>query len=265
MAWRVAHSLLVLRAEVNALAPNRSKVSDGTIGDAAHASRNSDHNPYVKDARGVGVVRALDITHDPAGGCDAHAIAEHIRLLGKAGDPRVRYVISNARIASATQNWAWRPYNGPNAHRSHAHTSVVEGIAYDSNAPWGLADVTVSPISGVEPVAVITNPEDDLMITTKTPPSPYVEHVQRLINGVNGRSARRGDFPAVESLKADGRYGPKTIEAAAHALGRAKHYLTIDLASDPAEVLTPAEVAVLAQAVVRLGDLGPADPVAAAA
>lgn len=43
--WRVAKSLLVLRDQVNKMAPNRNKASDGTIGDETHQSHNSDHNP----------------------------------------------------------------------------------------------------------------------------------------------------------------------------------------------------------------------------
>lgn len=150
MAWRLARSLDVLRDEVNAAAPGRSKVSDGTIGDAAHASRTSDHNPYIKDANGVGVVRALDVTHDPNGGMDAHQLAEHVRSLGASGDPRVRYVISNARIASPTQGWVWRRYTGTNAHTKHAHISVVEAASgYDSTAPWG-ASIHLPPTAGSE-------------------------------------------------------------------------------------------------------------------
>jgi len=42
MSWRLARSLEPLRNEVNAAAPNRSKASDGTIGDTAHSSRASD-------------------------------------------------------------------------------------------------------------------------------------------------------------------------------------------------------------------------------
>ena len=35
--WRVAESLLALRQEIDQLAPGRSRASDGTVGDAAHA------------------------------------------------------------------------------------------------------------------------------------------------------------------------------------------------------------------------------------
>jgi hypothetical protein len=43
--WRVAKSLDRLLAQVNRLASDRSKASDGAIGDAKHQSRESDHNP----------------------------------------------------------------------------------------------------------------------------------------------------------------------------------------------------------------------------
>ena len=61
----MAKSLEVLLKQVNAQAPGRSKVSDGGIGDEEHSSRASDHNPNA-----AGVVQALDLTHDPAGGFD---------------------------------------------------------------------------------------------------------------------------------------------------------------------------------------------------
>ena len=136
--WRVAKSLLSLRDQVNRKAPNRKKSHDGTIGDAAHASRASDHNPWVIDGS-VGVVTAMDITHDPAGGCDAGAIAEAIR---GSRDARVKYIIWNRRIANplpldGQPPWAWRPYTGANPHNKHCHISVKpEKSSYDSVMNW---------------------------------------------------------------------------------------------------------------------------------
>ena len=50
MSWTLAPALVQLRQELNARWPGRSKASDGTIGDAAHKARVSEHNP---DADGV--------------------------------------------------------------------------------------------------------------------------------------------------------------------------------------------------------------------
>lgn len=137
-SWRVARSLSALRRQVDGLAPGRSKANDGTIGDAAHASRDSDHNPWVVDA-GVGVVTAMDITHDPAHGFDAGALAQRIVA---SRDPRVKYVISNRRIANSmaiggAAPWTWRPYGGSNPHEKHVHVSVkAQRAAYDDESPW---------------------------------------------------------------------------------------------------------------------------------
>ena len=138
--WRAARSLVTLRDQVNRRAPSRSKASDGTIGDARHCQRTSDHNPWVRDG-GVGVVTALDITHDPGRGCDANTLAEAIRA---SRDPRVKYIIWNRRIANSesvggAQPWAWRTYGGTNPHTLHVHVSVKPDKAnYDSTAVWAI-------------------------------------------------------------------------------------------------------------------------------
>src|SRR5262245_48269452 len=102
---RIAKALDILRSQMNAKYPNRSKVSDGWIGDQANAGRTSDHNPNSE-----GVVTALDITHDPAHGLDTWKLAD---ILRNCKDPRIKYVISNGRIfSSAVSPWQWRPYSG---------------------------------------------------------------------------------------------------------------------------------------------------------
>jgi hypothetical protein len=136
--WRVARSLLALRDQVNRAAPKRNKASDGTIGDAAHCRRKSDHNPWVRDGN-IGVVTAMDITHDQANGCDASAIAEAIR---GSRDARVKYIIWNRQIANSSPigshtAWDWRPYTGSNPHTKHVHISVKpDKVSFDSTATW---------------------------------------------------------------------------------------------------------------------------------
>ncbi len=142
--WRLAKALTTLRNEVNVRWPKRDKTSDGTIGDAAHAARSSDHNPWIKDPDGTGVVRAFDCDRD---GIDADWLAEHIRALGMMGDARLSptgYVIFRRRIAGAgstRQRWEWRPYSGANAHEHHVHTSFTQkpgALGFDSEAGWGI-------------------------------------------------------------------------------------------------------------------------------
>ncbi|MGX4643865.1 trypsin-like serine peptidase [Massilia sp. SYSU DXS3249] len=136
--WRVAKGLMALRDKINALAPRRSRASDGTIGDARHRTRSSDHNPWVEDG-GLGVVTAIDITDDPGNGCSADKLA---RSLQAARDPRVKYVIWNRRIMNAgaidgAAPWEWRSYGGVNPHKAHLHLSIKpDKASYDSTADW---------------------------------------------------------------------------------------------------------------------------------
>ncbi|HKY57649.1 MAG TPA: hypothetical protein VJL80_06400 [Aeromicrobium sp.] len=142
MTWRLAKSLDKLRAEVNDLFPGRSKVSDGTIGDAAHATRTSDHNPWVKDGT-TGIVTAIDITEDAERGIPE--IADFIvSTLVERRDPRVKYIIHEGRIWRSYDKpgipaWTSAPYTGTNGHFKHVHVSVQpEKVRYDSLDSWGL-------------------------------------------------------------------------------------------------------------------------------
>jgi len=127
MSWRLARGLDKLRSQVNARWPNRSRKADGTIGDRAHAARASDHNP-----RG-GIVHALDLTHSPGTGLDIHGLADRLR---QSKDPRISYIISNRRIASSKQNWAWRRYTGSNPHSGHMHISIRSNPQADKTNDW---------------------------------------------------------------------------------------------------------------------------------
>ena len=132
MAWSLAPSLDACRREANAIAPRRSKVSDGTIGDAAHAARTSDHNPGARDR-----VHALDLTHDPANGWDAHARLEQLR---RNQDRRVKYLISEGKIAgpgTTVGGWHWQRYTGSNGHYHHGHISIWSTVAAETDTrPW---------------------------------------------------------------------------------------------------------------------------------
>lgn len=107
--------------DANAAWPGRQRQSDGTLGDAAHQARKSDHNTGD----------AVDITHDPRAGCDAGVIADMATR-----DHRVTYVIWDRRIWSrARAAEGWRPYTGSNPHTKHVHISV-RADARDDALPW---------------------------------------------------------------------------------------------------------------------------------
>lgn len=157
MSWRVARSLEVLLEEINATAPRRSKASDGSIGDAAHATRTSDHNPWVVFG-GQGIVRARDFTHDPAGGLDCNDLATALAALtAVGGHPALRsgaYTIWRGRIFSFDRRHeGWRPYSGSNPHDKHLHQSVATDPAgFDSTRPWLITqedDVTEDDIKKI--------------------------------------------------------------------------------------------------------------------
>lgn len=206
MAWRTAHAIDTLRNEVNLRWPSRSKVSDGTIGDAAHASRNSDHNPWVTVA-GVGVVRAIDIT---AQGIDADAFAEHLRALGKAGDPRLvggGYVIWNKRIASERDGWKWRRYSGANGHTKHVHLSLSQrATGFDSRASWGINQIgrpkPPPPLTPPRPWKQFAKGATDATIFAKGGRDNEVSELQMLLK-ILGHYRKA----------VDGIYGPVTVSA----------------------------------------------------
>lgn len=149
MSWRLAKSLITLRAQINALFPNRSKISDGALGDAKHAARVSDHNPNQN-----GVVTAIDITFDtdPADGIgvDARKLAA---LLSTRADPRIKYLIFDNKITEKNNVRQWKPYAGASPHKHHIHISVSANPRhYDDDRAWdltGLKTATATPTAAV--------------------------------------------------------------------------------------------------------------------
>lgn len=133
MSYTIAPAVKAALAEANRLWPDRSRASDGTIGDPAHSARLSDHNP---DERGI--VHAFDLTHDPSHGVDCHRLAEQLRDRVLDGvERRVKYVIWNTRIFNPSVSGHWRTYGGTNPHTKHMHVSIRSGGAVENDVtPW---------------------------------------------------------------------------------------------------------------------------------
>jgi len=132
--WHLAPSLVQLRNEVDQRWPHRSKKSDGTIGDAAHAARKSDHNPNGRKS-----VNAIDITYP---GVDSRAIIAACKK-----HPSCAYVIFNGFIYSRTTGFAKVPYTGASPHKEHLHISILQTVAAENNKTRWLAPVTPKPIA----------------------------------------------------------------------------------------------------------------------
>ena len=210
-AWRAANSLEQLRVEVNEIAPRRSKANDGSIGDSAHASRKSDHNPWVIDGN-KGVVTARDFTHDPANGANMHDI---VAQLVRRRDPRIKYIIWNRQMwrsydKPSVPAWTATPYTGPNGHTHHAHISVQpEKALYDSTASWGLTRTAVTSNTGV--ASNTTGAASDAV-----PKAPKFEAYQSgvaLASRVIKEGSVGDDVKWVQAkvgVRADGFFGPVT-------------------------------------------------------
>lgn len=206
----MAKSLEILRAQINALSPNRDTSADGGIGNAEHSARISDHNPNTS-----GVVCARDFTHDPGHGIDSELLAN--KLLASR-DARIKYVISNRKIASGDAGpkpWMWRDYPVPpnkNPHDHHFHISVKADPKYcDDDRPWKLDGLKVDPIkAGAAPVVA-----DPLLRRGASGPS--VAKLQQILkikpeDGIFGLRTEAAvvRFQSANGIATDGIVGPYT-------------------------------------------------------
>lgn len=208
MSWHLAPSLARLRDEVNAKWPNRSKASDGTIGDAAHSSRTSDHNPNSRRS-----VNAIDIT--------AKGISTDTLIAAAKKHPSVRYIIFNRRIMNRDiGNFRSRPYSGSNPHTQHVHISLYQRrSAEDDTRSWGLGKPSSSPAPAKPKKSGTKAPAFPWpaghYIGPKSGPnrshSGYVAADRAKIKTAQNQLLKRG-WSGVG--KADGYYGPKLRKVA---------------------------------------------------
>lgn len=216
IAWRMARALDTLLLNVNAFAPNRSKSSDGGIGDAAHASRSSDHNPWVKIGND-NVVTARDLTHDPAGGLDCNALAD---ALIRSADPRIKYIIWDKRICSGAGQgqaaWTWRKYTGSNQHTKHLHISVKPEAQFcDSTKNWTLPSKT-----DAAPGETLARGATGKYVTDLQSNLTLLGYFDSKIDGVFGKATEDAvrAFQAHKKLLVDGVAGIRTNTAIGEAI-----------------------------------------------
>ena len=139
---------VTLRDQIDRRWPKRDKASDGWIGDRAHASRASDHNPNK-----AGVVHAIDIDENLgtyANGRTARLLANQLldyAASGLPGSSRLKYVVYENRIASGTYRktfFRWR--HGKYGHEAHIHISFTSAADRDGTV-FPLPILARSPIT----------------------------------------------------------------------------------------------------------------------
>lgn len=111
--------------------PNRDRRSDGWIGDRAHASRFSYHNPDRN-----GIVWALDVDENLGQGSwrngrAAKRLADQLLAYARSGLPgsdRVLHVVYENQVASGTYRASWWRWRGSGyGHTFHIHITFREG------------------------------------------------------------------------------------------------------------------------------------------
>jgi hypothetical protein len=191
VAWRVAKCLLTLKDQWQTAHPGAA--NPGFIGDAEHASRISDHNPWVDDPTSpVNVVTAGDFYHQPELGADAYALAD---ALAANKDPRVKYVISRRRIWSlARDSEGWRLYTGANPHTGHTHVSVTSRYPlYDVTTPWKITtgeDLDMDETELRRIIADELNKQDRELWILGTGKSQVIDPIKRLEADVTAIKAK---------------------------------------------------------------------------
>jgi hypothetical protein len=129
MEPRLTDSLALLRLAFDSRWPNRSRTSDGWIGDTAHQAEVSGHNPddtagvraEYSDTDTIPEVRAIDVTRDDAT-FDMHGVIDSI-LHTPADLTKLKYMIFERTQWSRSNGWKPVAYVGASAHDEHAHFS----------------------------------------------------------------------------------------------------------------------------------------------
>jgi hypothetical protein len=168
-SWILIPCLKCLFAEFDRIAPSRDHASDGSIGNTVHQEEVSDHNADevgkvpIHDADHVNEVHAIDVDNNLN---ESDLTMEKVVqfLLGRCrsgAEKRLRYIIYNRRIWSASSGWVQKTYTGASPHTEHAHFSASYITSLEaSTASWHLEDI---------PVAIPAAQMDQLLAAIRAP------------------------------------------------------------------------------------------------
>lgn len=151
--WVLIPCLKALFAEFDRIAPSRDHASDGSIGDTVHQNEVSDHNPDetgrvpIHDADHINEVHAIDVDNTlRESDLTMEKVVQFLLQRCRSGaEKRLRYIIYNRRIWSASSGWVQKTYTGASPHTEHAHFSASYTTNLEaSTASWHLEDIPVA-------------------------------------------------------------------------------------------------------------------------
>ncbi len=158
--WVVVPNLDALRDQLNTIAPNRDKSSDGSIGDTSHAAGRSSHNPdrtgspEYRDGDADDEVRARDFDADlRTPGLTMAMVVRHLVLGARSGRFWwIRYIIFDKIIYHKSNGFEARAYTGQNTHEHHAHVNSDFTQAADTvrNVNYHLEELADMPLTATE-------------------------------------------------------------------------------------------------------------------
>lgn len=142
MVWYKASWIPTFFDALNAIAPNRDRGTDGTIGDPAHQGSSSGHNPddtpgskaEREDDDQRPEVRAADASNDLRSLITMQQVINAI-LAYPPDRNRLIYIIHDGLIWSANNGWKPVAYPGSDKHRTHVHLSGNPNSDLDGR-PW---------------------------------------------------------------------------------------------------------------------------------
>lgn len=173
------------------------------IGDPAHATGVSDHNPddtvlpqggraEQTDSDTKPEVRATDTMRGPRfSAADARDMFERLTRRPE-NQARLSYVIYNRRIRSRRYNWQDRPYSGSDPHTDHVHTSTL--AAQDNNArPFNLA-----PDTPPEPPTPEVQAPMTIRLQSKTGPAQFLDNGRHITSSVTAKAMQDAGVPLIQ-------------------------------------------------------------------
>lgn len=214
--WYVDEGLTTLIGEWKKKYP---KATVYTIGDASHASRDSEHNPEPDGSEPGADYGEVDAADFMIAGLTKQDLQDLRDGLIRSRDKRLLYVIWDAKITSAVnQPWVERPYTGSDKHTDHVHVSVND--KYDDNeSDWAWEKLVARTIKYVDvPGAQLPL----LQLGDDDGAQDGWNHIGRTQVLANWQDK------SIEDIDPDGVYGPATAKKLKAIFGGDGKKLTLD-------------------------------------